>query len=123
MTAPLQLCRGPPSHPDQARGRRILAPPSREALLAPAGFDWDAAAAAAATVPAELQLEQVHGYESVRNAAPNVHFACGGRRIVHYAACLGISTLVPERENAQTSAGAWGTALPAMHHSTAPGQL
>eukprot|EP00892_Ulva_mutabilis_P002986 jgi/Ulvmu1/12689/UM094_0047.1 len=92
-TSLLQLCRGPPSHPDEARGRRILAPPAREALLPPTGFDWDAAdAAAAADVPAELVLEQVHGYESVRNSAPNVHFACGGRRVVHYAACLGIST-------------------------------
>lgn len=95
MARPVQLCRGPPSHPDQARGRRILAPPSREALLAPSGFDWTAAAAAATEVPAELVLEQVHGYESIRNAAPNVHLACGGRRLVHYAAALGISTRLP----------------------------
>lgn len=105
MTHPLQLCRGPPSHPDQARGRRILAPPSREALLPPTGFDWAAAAAAAADVPAELELEHVHGYESVRNAAPNVLFACGGRRVVHYAACLGISTQLPEPPAVQLRTG------------------
>lgn len=104
---PIQLCRGPPSHPDQARGRRILAPPSREALLAPSGFDWAAAAATAAEVPAELELEHVHGYESVRNAAPNVHLACGGRRLVHYAAALGISTSLPDLPSALgTAAGA-----------------
>ena len=77
--------------PAQARRHRILAHPSRAALVPPTGFDWDAASRLAADVPASLELEHVHGYESVRNSAPNLFYTSTGR-IVHYAAALGIVT-------------------------------
>lgn len=77
--------------PAQARRHRILAHPSRAALVPPTGFDWDAASRWAVDVPATLQLEHVHGYESVRNSAPNLFFTSTGH-IVHYAAALGIVT-------------------------------
>lgn len=77
--------------PAQAKRHRIIAHPSRAALVPPSNFDWDAAARKAADVPAELELEHAHGYESVRNSAPNLFFTSNGH-IVHHAAALGIVT-------------------------------